>query len=83
MGLLDWFFSDNDFKKKPKVTTPTLPSTQTTEVVQQQNLNNTNSCPYCEIGIEGWQKSRKWNGKRFHNKCLKKMKKEALKMRFN
>lgn len=76
MGLFDWFFNDTE---KVKVKAPkSLPP-----ISNNAPLNNKPACQVCNEPLEDWQKTRKFDKKRFHNKCLKKLKKQARNMQFN
>ena len=36
-------------------------------------------CPFCNVYIESWEKSKKFDKQRYHLKCMRKLKKQALK----
>ena len=75
MGILDIFFGKEEEKEEPGKSN-LLPS------MGETPLNTELTCPYCENEFQEGDKVRKWNKKLFHRKCLKKLKKEAKKMRF-
>jgi len=73
MGILDIFFGKEEKKEEEN-----LPPQ-----VDNISLNNESACPVCNQPLEEWQKTKKFDKKRYHNKCLKKMMRKARRMQFS
>lgn len=60
----------NLFKKKKKEE----------KVEEKEEIRNLPMCEYCNEYIEQWEKIKTFDKKKFHSKCFRKFKKEAVKL---